>query len=549
MSTYPGRAKAYADSLAKSKPRSTRIQPSSFTKKTGPPSYAFQDAQTGEKDTHAETESQREEVKKIEDDGKKDEVDKDTFTPATKTNKSVAPKMDTSEAQGQDREFHGVYSKCWTIVDTINMPEYQDDRKSTFIPGGIALFEVLHEMEEILNHNEELNWVSPNYFSLPVRIYYAVIYHVQCLRAKEQSGELRRDEGSWLRAFFRRYKDVSLPIAGPLVPILNNIATYKPDDDQFQIVHPNVIYTEHGTDNIQVNGTVLKIHHPATTRPDGAAVPAYDTMSVDLAHCIIPSVLLLGEIFRAFVDGTLDNKFDEHEQFVPFQTSRGGTFFGFPFAADLDHQEDLFRNVVLNPATMHALPESKIRLSDIRGFWRRSRLAQFPKIRETETYQPSTIGECLRLDQMMDWFEPCVNMATVQTKFFSESANLSNIDTVSGQHTTIVCDLTFANHPAYPTVGNEWYTDYAQGTKALFSSTNADNALVNTWNAAYALTCIELQWTRNGHKIGSVASGMRTGPFFLNGKVNWKNEASKHVMTGIYQMLQTYFYTTRPSSK
>jgi hypothetical protein len=225
MSANSARARglAYAAQLSNQKQARRTAQPDVFGKpKSGPPTYAFQDKQRGPiDDTADETSALRKQEKEIADDKDEDIVDRKDFAPAPPSGKAPVANKSTVAPAAPANELKSAFAKCWTIVDTIDIPALQHDRKSTFLPTCVSLFEVLSNMEEILSGNEELRWVSPNYFSLPVRVYYAVIFYVQVLRAKEQSGLLTKSEGSWLRAFFRRYKDTMCPIAGPIVPILS----------------------------------------------------------------------------------------------------------------------------------------------------------------------------------------------------------------------------------------------------------------------------------------------------------------------------------------
>lgn len=525
------RALAYANTVKDRKQSRRATQPDTFGKaKSGPPSYAFQDEQRGPvDDTAEETSSLRQQEKDIVENKEEDVIDAKDFAPAPKTGKAPQKEKSSSGPAAAQVELKSAFAKCWTIVDDIDIPAVYHDEKSSYFPNSISVFEVLSNMEEILSGNEELRWVSPNYFSLPVRVYYAVIFYVQCLRAKEQAGTLRKSEGSWLRAFFRRYKDTMCPVAGPLVPIFSNIVAVLPDDDQFDYVYPSIP---------QDAGTYAVVQTTAT--------PPVRTLGVSTTHYLFPSVPLVASLLRDFcISPTLTTgKFDSSGAYVPFTLQTGGTFAGVTFAAQsATHHNASISQLLSNPAISHPLPEGKERLKEIHGFWKRSKARHVPDISATTAYSPSGPNDLTLLAENLDWFQPCVDMANVQVKFFSDSTNLSAIPTVGGMSSTIVADISFPEQGLIPDALDDWYPDVFSSAKAKFSATAAELNLDHKYAAAYALTNATLSWHDvDNHPIGGIDSVYRTGPYWQNTKETFKLEHEVPVMTGIYTMLQTQFY-------
>lgn len=530
MSTR-ARALAYSASVdARKKTNRGSARPDNFgTKKSGPPTYAFQDSQRGPvDDTADETAALRKEEKDIKDDAEEDVVDAKDFTPGPNTGKAPQKSKTTAVAAAPIQELKSAFAKCWTIVDDIDIPAVTHDEKSWYFPSSISLFEVLNSMEEILSGNEELRWVSPNYFSLPVRVYYAVIVYVQILRCKEQAGKLTKPEGSWLRAYFRRFKDTSCPVAGPIVPILSNIVACLPDDDQFDYVTPSM--------------PAKGLH---ATASNGATPAAYTTTVNSLNH-ILPNVPLVASILRSFCTSTTlaPSKFDSSGQFVPFTIATGGDIAGVRFTAHTDGTANIVTTQLLNnPAIAHPLPEGKERLKEIHGFWKRSKAKNIPALPAQTVYDPTGPSDITLLIDDFDWFQPCVDMATIQCKFFSDSTNLSAIPTVGGMSSLVVSNLYFTGKTTLPTYTDEWYPDNFSSTKAQFVSTAADLQLDHKYEAAYALTNSTLQWVDvNGDQIGSKASNARGGPYWDNEKYTYQLDHERPVVTGIYTMIQTQFY-------
>jgi len=472
MESNRQRAARYSADVAKKNIKVRKRQPDIFSRpKPGPTVLAFQKADRSEIDNVArETKPLRDEEKKVEEDAEKDIIDKKTFKPGSESGHNPAPHKTTAQPAAQS-ELKSAFSKCWTIVNTINIPAVFHDEKSKFIPSGITLFEVLFQMEDLLIGNEELRWISPNYFSLPVRVYYAVIYFVQCLRAKEQSGLITKAEGSWLRAFFRRYKDVACPIAGPLVPVLSNIVANLPDDNQYDFISPTI--PENGTH---------KVDQTAGENPTR-------TLAVRSTHQLIPSVPIVASFLRAFCNlAAVTNTEIQDGSFVPFQLSNGGDIAGIRIPAQAAGATDAqVSKLIANPTIARPPPEGKERLKEILPFWRRSRVRRIPEIPINRAYEPSGPMDITMLGDDFDWFQPCVDMANVQTKFFSDSTNLSSIPVVGGMSSTVVCKLSFRNDEL-PNASTLWYPDQYDGAKATFTATSSSLGLDSQFEAAYALT-------------------------------------------------------------
>jgi len=513
--------------------RKSRVQANNpfETKKTVP---AFQEKkQSNEQDISNESAQLRKEEKQITNDQDADIIDQKSFTSPKETGKTQSGlKVTPSSFETTSvSELKSAFAKVWSIVDNINIPAVQFDQKSSFTPNCISLSNVIFQMEKLLDSNEELRWKSPHYFSLPVRLYYSVLFYIQVLQAKEAAGVIKKSEGSWLRAFKRKYKDVSLPVAGPLVAIFTNLACYLPDDPQFNYVYPT----------LPKNGTY-------TTKPNTNNV---SNLTVDSTHFLFPSVPMLADMLRQFCAPNSEltkNNFDEIGNYVPFNLKEGGNLGGiiFPKSSDASFGSQ-FSQILLNPMLAHPIPESKLRLAEIHTYWKRSRLSKIPEIKVDQDYNPVGLSDMTLLDDEFEWFEPCVDMALMQSTFFQHSTNLSTISPVSGHSTTIESLISFTESPKLPTSINEWYPDVTNNAKAKFRTTAPDIELSHVYQSAFTLTCGKLDWRdKNGHLIGSKASGLKEGPFWNNHKFNYSLEFPANVLTGLYSMLQTQFYIARP---
>jgi len=532
------RALRYASQVNDERRQRRQKQPNVFGQaQTTPPTYAFMDNPRGNTDdTAKETKPLRDEEKAIRHDAERDVTDASSFQPGQETGKAPTPNVTSTKVATFD-ELKGAFRKCWTTVDDLDILPVTYYDKSSYIPFALILFQTLFEMEVLLNNNEDLRWHSPSYFSLPVRVYYAVIFYIQTLRAQEQSGTLPKAEGSFLRAFYRRYKSTSCPIAGPLVPILTNIVSCLPDDSQYDYVHPTL--PSKGTYSVLQTGT-----GSATQR----------RLSVNSTHYVLPSVALVGSFLKKFCTAQQldDTCFNDMDEFVPVPTT-GGDFAGITFPPQTNGQwQHEFAQVLHNPAMMRALPESKSRLKEIHSQWRRSGTRHFPAISMDQSFDPEGPQGHTFLVESFDWFERCIDMATVQTKFFTDSTNLSNVAILGGRSSLVIANIsvrdpTNDSEKTTPTTVEGWFPDAYSSLKATFDAYTPELELDEKYNAMFSLTNGVLNWTDNAqHKVGSKDSGNRVGPYWDNGKKTYELSDPRSVGHGLYSMTQTLFYVAKP---
>lgn len=527
MSTYRQRANDYSNNLISKR---IRPQPNNFTNKKFVP--AFQEhQQTDEQNISSESAQIRKQEKETQNDGDADVVDHKSFTNSDETGKIRPASKSTSSkpVMTEITELKEAFSKVWTSTNRIHIPALQFEQKSYYTPSSIAYMEILFNMEQQLNGNEELEWKSPNYFSLPVRLYYCVLFYIIVYRAKAAAGKITKSESSWLRAFDRRYKDVSMPIAGPLVPIVTNISAILPDDSQFNFVYPDLPIQ--GTYNVK----------PSSDK-------ASSNLTVHAQHFVIPSVILIADMLRQFckINGKFTkDHFNDLGEYVPFKLSNGGSLGGIIFPPQTGNAMlgSQFAQLLYNPALQQALPETKDQLNKISNYWRRSKASEIPEIKTDVEFMPNGPQDATQLGEDLDWFEPCISQANVQASFFLESTNLSKIATLGGQSIAVQSLLSFKKCESIPKTISEWYPKTFRSAKSMFRSTTSTLDIDHMHQAAYALTCSKLNWTdQNGHRIGSRKSGLKKGPYWDNSKFNYLLDNEVDVLNGIDIMIQTHFY-------
>lgn len=416
----------------------------------------------------------------------------------------------------------GAFMKVWTTVDHIVIPQVIESKKSSYTPNYIAANAILMGMERCLDSNEELKWICPNYFSLPVRIYYAVVYYLQIMKAKEAAGKLLRSEGSWFRSFKRVFPLESLPIAGPLVPYFSNLVSVLPNDDKYDFIYPEFDPT---------GGLTLNKGIPIT----------------DPRYFLQPNVALLSSLMKLFCSKSSQALFtpdedDEYDHFSDNGSLIPKTFDDEPFTfCGVDFPKSLntaCSSVLCNIAMDTELPETIEKLKSTHQYWRKSRCVDIPDVDKDCTFD--TLGETLRMKDDFEWFEDCVSMATIQCKFFTESANLSQIPSVGGTEALITAHIMTKDRNLK--AAKQWYPQNLKSIEATFQTTRADATPGQFYNSMYALSNATISWTTQGQPIGGYQAGHRTGPYWRNKEFTFQSNEAVPVGTRISTMIQSHFY-------
>lgn len=452
----------------------------------------------------AEQDEQPSTSDKVRDDMDKLEKDQERETDRTDFRSEKAPPTVrkapafTTDDLVSKYEAGGAFIKMWTSVDHISIPPVIKPMKSSFIPNYIMGSVIIRSLEDCLDGNEEMKWICPFYFSLPVRLYYSVIWYLQILKAKESVNKIGKTESTWFRALKRSFPLESLPVVGPMVPYLSNIVSVKPNDDKYDYIYPDF-------------------------RTNGGIQVDKGTPKVDQAYFIQPNVLIEAEFLRQYCNLTAaqlvgqspiggvnqDDYFDDTQSLVPHRIGTDFTFAGINYPMQLTVPTSMSLS---NVAMDHSLPETKSRCIEIHPYWRRAKAANIPQAQTTNDY--SMIGEAMRMTEDFEWFETCVYMATVQCKFFTHSTNMSQIPSIGGSEVLVSAHIT-GEHPDY--VGaTTWYPRNWRNLKATFQTTRADTNPDQFLNAELALSTGTLSWVENGHPVGGRQIGHRTGPYWDN---------------------------------
>lgn len=465
----------------------------------------------------------RNEISEIKNEAEKTEIDNKDFkkveAPATV---KEAPRMTNNEIIAR-RTAGGAFLKAWTTVDHVVISPVIQPKKSWFYPNYIVGNLIVDAMDRCIDGNQELTWMCPNYFSLAVRLYYAVMFYVQILKAKEAAGKLSKSESTWIRSFKRVYPLESLPIAGPMVPYLSNIVAVKPNDDKYDFIYPDYLTNQ----GLQVEKGIPKIDSIFMIQPNVTVLTEFLAMFTELTTTQLKDVQAGGA-----------NYFDATGSFVPHTIGSDFIFAGISFHAQLNGETS---SCLSNVAMDNALPESKTRCSEIQHYWKRSRISGLPRV--GNTYNHQTIGQALRMEEDFEWFEDCIHMATVQCKFMSDSTNMSQIPSTGGSEVLISAEIERSKKEFNG--ATNWYPELWHNLKAKFYTTRADTEPDQFANAEFAMSTGVIDIKFNQHPIGGRQAGHRGGPYWLNREFEYKSDFGVEVARRMQTMTMSLFYDSK----
>jgi len=264
------------------------------------------------------------------------------------------------------------------------------------------------------------------------------------LKAKEAATKLTKAEGTWFRAFKRVYPLESLPVAGPLVPFYANITSVKPNDDKYDFIYPDYVKNF----GISVEKGVPTVSDTFFLQPNILLLSEFLQQFTRMSAADLDAVWQTGET----------QFFDDSGSFIP---NRIGTAFQF---AGIDYPAVL---TVPTATTLSGvdldkpLPETKDRLKQILSYWKRAKVADIPQADTTDPY--NGIGSASRMIDDFEWFEDCVEMATTQCKFFSDSINMSQIPATGGSEVLIGAHIT-GKEKDYK-AAKSWYPEHWRNLK------------------------------------------------------------------------------------
>jgi len=392
-----------------------------------------------------------------------------TRTPAT-------TRREQETIEEEELTVQGTYAAIWDHEshDAFRRVEY--GQRSYYTPNALSIFESLHASHRVLADNEHMRWANRNYLSMPVTIYYSVLYYIRILYVREMLGENTETESRFYRAFSRKFKPQSLPIAGFLQPQFGSIAAYKPKDQRLTWMLPSfeAMFTQ------------------APAQPNG-----YNYVLNAENQLIQPNIPVLYEWFKNYTSlDALDDQHTHNEQFVPRKSQNanfrlGGYEIQAGAANVLTHEAvRILGSLGIDQPGV----EYNDKLTEALAWWNESRFANNGPADMAAGPAHTRLDAFLRMEgNNWNWFEDCITMASIHAKYFKNPVTMNDLDYTGSSEIGIRCTVrvnTVADHPEFTLAANTilWFPRIkrnAEGTLRWYEKQVKDYHL---WNARHTLT-------------------------------------------------------------
>nr|CAH2618897.1 putative coat protein [String-of-pearls partitivirus]CAI5383978.1 putative coat protein [String-of-pearls partitivirus] len=111
---------------------------------------------------------------------------------------------------------------------------------SNYVPCSYMMDYVVHQMNYNLVDNFYFKRHAPDYHPYVLRLYYAILFWIQCLRAANTVCALEPDQHQLLSHFLDAYPPESLPVAGPLIPLFKTLCSSQPEFSTYGAIYPRI---------------------------------------------------------------------------------------------------------------------------------------------------------------------------------------------------------------------------------------------------------------------------------------------------------------------
>nr|QLC36776.1 capsid protein [Sarcosphaera coronaria partitivirus] len=397
-------------------------------------------------------------------------------------------------------------------VKHLNASEIVYGGKSYYIPSSWSFFKILEIMHENCSENSSLHKFCAQYHAGLSRVYYGIIWIIQVLRARQAAGALEQSEFQFLKYFENNFNFEELPVAGPLVLALGNVASFKPEGDVYDFVVPKL-------PNLSVN-TASAIYRN------------------DRNHLFIPPVPFMIDFMYKFGAMTAAQMATAltNDQFEPFDKTTGASLAGVPFGADFVSlstiQEHSLTLPGISPAWYHStstmiakrMPIKRMRLPNV---------AAYPK---------NTVKSFCGFDVEHDWFSKVIAVAGAEAKYFAGSTVLSNVLPTTGRSSVLngVHNTRPHNIPAL----TDWYPDFPFNMKATYSSTEVMSPDDFHIGALSSTMMVIPNAATNGSfaGIGTRAAQDKTGDYFENNLLRFSSDAPLNTWNQLEATIKFNYY-------
>ncbi|ANQ45204.1 capsid protein [Rose partitivirus] len=358
--------------------------------------------------------------------------------------------------------------------------------QSSYSPCSLMMDYIVHIINDLLVDNFYFRRACPDYHPYILRLYYAVLFWIQCLRAGNYARMLDVESHQALVTFVDAFPPETLPISGPLVDLFKTLCCSQPEIPNFGMVFPAV---------------------PAAPGPDARS----SFIKNDVASHLLPNIPGIFALIEH-----LNSKLNPADPAQAIFPAKGkhipverqplqATIFGhYPFPQN--NRTDAQRWSLVSSGLQHPCEADK-KLHE--NFAERIDNFQFPRTAAEDDL--SSIHSFLHIDHSLAWFAHVRDVASAEASFFEGSGTLADCPPYGMTANQIIVE--YQRPPRLPTAPNFSADPESQFPFSIRLKTNARQLPeLSEAMAALAQTNVEIF---NAHPYyGTFGPTTRHGPFW-----------------------------------
>ena len=354
---------------------------------------------------------------------------------------------------------------------------------STYYPSCLMMDYIIHIMNDYLVDNHYFKRDAPHYHPYILRLYYGVVFWIQCVRAGLEARKLTAEQHQFLLRFLDCHSLESLTIAAPLLPLFKTLCSSEPENKSYGLVFPTI--------------------------PSSAGPPRRDAFMREAVPNFflpnIPGIFALLENLNSLINGE-PAVYPAKGRHIPVpEAGNVATIFGHYSFPPLNERTNFERYALCSPGLQY-LCEADKKMNE--SFAERYDYYDFPTTLANDDLRP--LDAFLHMRDSMAWFNQVKAVAAVAAKYFVGSGSLADcapFGIMSNQYAT---NLQSVATPELPR--------HSADKRALFpfsfrlSTTVTNPAPLTEAMAAMAQTHISMP--PNHPYLGTFGTPVGTGPFW-----------------------------------
>ncbi|KAL9151719.1 hypothetical protein ABFS82_11G070400 [Erythranthe guttata] len=364
-------------------------------------------------------------------------------------------------------------------------------KPSTYRPSSLMMDYIIHQTNDLLVDHPHFRRSSPDYHPYILRLYYGILFWIQCLRAAAAVQALNSDQHQTLTRFLSAFPPDSLTISSPLLYLFKTLCSSPPPPE---------------------NPSYGKVYPLLPSPPGPTARSAF--MSNSPYHYIIPNIpgilALLSDLNSTINDSNNNPVYPGKGKHVPVADNRNEpvvfAHHRFPPTVDMTDKD----RWMLASSGLQYPCEADEKLH--KGFAQRYENFSFPTAVADDDEDLSTLERFFSTFDSLSWFARVREVAAVEAAYFEGSGTLADCSPSGGivSNQIVVAYQGTSTPPIAPT--------HSFDTRALFPFSIRLHTTVRSIPelaeamAAFAQTNISMFATHPW--LHAIDENSRDGPFW-----------------------------------